>query len=339
MSLFGNFYERIHGSPEFLASESLNYILNSSKKANENLVKLINHGNGSDYSDISFLSQVHGENNEIPDLFGYDKKGSEVIIIETKFWASLTGNQPGTYIKRLNENGTLIFVCPDLRIHSLKTEIINALKDAEIVYSLNDEKICIDKKSILIYSWDAILNAMEMNIETAEFAVRSDIDQLRGLCNRIDNDSFLPITQKDLSPEIPKRILSYNRIIDKVIDKLELEVGLTHKRLLATGQVWGYTRYAMIDKLTFGLNVDFEHWSQYEDTPIWIEISIDWKQPERLFKINAEIEKKYGKINYASNGDRPYYPIRIKPGDIEGTVVNCIADFIKDIFHFYKTII
>ena len=336
MSLLGKFYEMINGSPELLASESLNYILNKSQKANENLVKLINHDNGSNYSEISFLSQVHGENNEIPDLSGYDKKGTEVIILETKFWASLTGNQPGTYIKRVAVNGTLAFICPDLRIHSLKGEILNALNEANISFTIDKDKILIDKKSILIYSWDNILDAMEMNIDNSDFEVRSDINQLKGLCERIDNDSFLPLNANDLSPEIPKRILSYNRIINKVIDKLTVDIGLSHKQTKATGQIWGYSRYALIEKLSIALNVDFDHWSQYADTPIWIEISIEWKEPEILFKINNEIEKKYGKINTASNGDRPYYPIRIKPGDIEETVINSISDFIKDIYRIYK---
>ena len=58
MSLFGNFYGRIHGSQEYLASESLNYILNNSKKTNENLIKYINHENGSNFSNIIFRSQV-----------------------------------------------------------------------------------------------------------------------------------------------------------------------------------------------------------------------------------------------------------------------------------------
>lgn len=204
MSLLGKFYEMINGSPELLASESLNYILNKSQKANENLVKLINHDNGSNYSEISFLSQVHGENNEIPDLSGYDKKGTEVIILETKFWASLTGNQPGTYIKRVADNGTLAFICPDLRIHSLKGEILNALNEANISYSIDNDKILIDKKAYLF---------------------------IRGI-------------------------------------------------------------------------ISLMQWN--------------------------------GKINTASNGDRPYYPIRIKPGDIEETVINSISDFIKDIYRIYK---
>lgn len=209
MSLFGKFFERIHGSTEFLASESLNYIINSSQKVNDNLIKLINNDNNSTYSSISFLSQQQGDNDEIPDLSGYDKSGNEVIILETKFWASLTENQPGTYLNRLSANGVLVFICPDLRITSLKGEIIKALNDDGFSYTEDNKKINISNKSILIYSWENILDTFELDIDNTDFSVRSDINQLRGLCERIDNEAFLPINSKDLSPEIPRRILSY----------------------------------------------------------------------------------------------------------------------------------
>ncbi len=336
MSLFGKFYERIHGSTEFLASESLNYILNSSQKADENLVKKINLDNGSNYDSISFLSQVQGENNEIPDLSGYDKNGKEVIILETKFWATLTDNQPGTYLKRLEENGVLVFICPDLRTQSLKGELYNALKNEGFEYTYNETKICIEKKSILIYSWKTILDTME--IDNTDFEVRSDINQLRGLCERIDNNSFLPITQKDLSPEIPRRILSYNLIVDKVIDKLVSEDSFSLEGVKKTPTQWGYKRYAHKNGLTVCLMVNLQMWSESADTPIWFEVSDNWNNDQTpvLTKINTEIEKKYNIKNAGKPFKRLCYPIRIKAGEIENNIIQSTSTFIKNIYKLYE---
>ncbi len=208
MSLFGIFFERIKGSAEFLASESLNYILNNSLKANENLIQLINRDNNSDYSMIRFSSQVQGEKLDIPDISGFNKDEEEVIILETKFWASLTSNQPKTYLERLVDNGVLVFVCPDQRTISLEDEIKHALKE-KWEQSANG-LINTGNKTIIIYSWKTILDNLEKDIDNSDFEIRSDINQLRGLCERVDSESFLPITEKDLSPEIPRRILSYN---------------------------------------------------------------------------------------------------------------------------------
>ena len=333
MSLFGNFFERIKGSAEFLASESLNYILNNSQKANENLIQLINRDNNSDYSMIRFSSQVQGDKLEIPDISGFNKDEEEVIIIETKFWASLTSNQPGTYLERLVDNGILVFVCPEQRTISLEDEIIHALK--EKCERNADGLIKTGNKTIIIYSWKTILDNLEKDIDNSEFEIRSDINQLRGLCDRVDSESFLPITEKDLSPEIPRRILSYNSIVDKVIDSLVKENVLSTKGLKATPEKWGYRRYAFNGDLTISVDVNLEKWAKNVDTPIWLEISEQWKVTPLVHTINNEIEKKYER-NYGPHLGRPYYPIRLQPGDVEDKVIKEIVTFVTKICEIYN---
>ena len=336
MSIFGNFYGRIHGSVEFLATESLNYILNSADTVNKNLINLINLDNNTNFSNIKFNSQVQGENLEIPDLSGFDENKNEVIILEAKFWASLTKNQPLTYLSRLSENGVLAFICPDLRKISLQSEILYTLKESNIEFTVGSKIIKIGTKNIIIYSWDSVLNALKNDIGYSEFDVLSDINQLKGLCEKIDANSFMPLTDEDLSPAVPRKILSYYRIVDKVIDKLKQTEGITlsTKGLKTTGQQWGYTRYAIIEDLTIELDVNFEYWAKYTDTPIWLQISENWNTSPLIIKVNSEMEKRYGKINFSDN-NKPYYPIRIKTGVIEDTVVTSISEFIKVVYKIY----
>ena len=333
MSLFGNFFERIKGSAEFLASESLNYILNNAQKANENLIQLINRDNNSEYSMIRFSSQVQGDKLEIPDISGFNKDEEEVIIIETKFWASLTSNQPGTYLERLVDNGILVFVCPEQRTISLEDEIIHALK-GKCEQPANG-LIKTENKTIIIYSWKTILDNLEKDIDNSDFEIRSDINQLTGLCERVDSESFLPITEKDMSPEIPRRILSYNSIVDKVIDCLVKDNILSTKGLKATPEKWGYRRYAFNENLTISVDVNFEKWARNVDTPIWLEISEQWKVTPLVHTINNEIEKKYER-NYGPHLGRPYYPIRLHPGDVEDKIIQGIVSFIKKVCEIYN---
>lgn len=336
MAVLGNFYERIHGSVEFLASESLNYILNSSDKVSMNIVNMINLDTNCHYENVRFTSQVQGADKEIPDLSGYDKNRNEVIILETKFWASLTKNQPMTYLKRIHENGNLVFICPDLRKISLKSEILHVLDKEKIVYKIEDKFINVDNKKIIIYSWDSVLNTMKNDLNNSDFEVLSDINQLFGLCKRIDNESFLPIVEDDLSPSIPRKILSYYKIIDKVIDKLKLDINLSTNNVRKTAHDWGYTRYAKIESMSVELDVNMEWWSKYADTPFWIQIGDSWNNTPVISKVNAEIEKKYGKINHESQLHLPYYAIHINTGDIEEKVIETICDFVKDIYKIYK---
>ena len=39
------------------------------------------------------------------DLVVFDKRGSERVLIEVKFWAGLTSKQPEEYLERLPRNG------------------------------------------------------------------------------------------------------------------------------------------------------------------------------------------------------------------------------------------
>ena len=45
--------------------------------------------------------------------------------------------------------------------------------------------------------------------------------------------------------------------------------------------------------------------------------------------------KQYGKINYGSFGNRPYYPIRLKVGEVEDKVIVSISEFIKSVYDIY----
>ena len=50
---------------------------------------------------LHFRTQVTGDDATRPDLVGKDQAGREVLLIEAKFWAGLTENQPVSYLERL----------------------------------------------------------------------------------------------------------------------------------------------------------------------------------------------------------------------------------------------
>ena len=101
-SLLGLFYNKIKGSQEDIASESLVYILKQSFESRQVLNQIINNNTGHNFSDLTYDTQNVGEELERPDISGIDENGKEVFLIEAKFWASLTQNQPNGYLERLN---------------------------------------------------------------------------------------------------------------------------------------------------------------------------------------------------------------------------------------------
>lgn len=123
-SLLGQSYSRIKGSQEDIASEGLTYILQRSKSARLAINKIIKSDCGLDFEDLIFSTQNSGKNLERPDIPGFDANGKEVLILEAKFWAALTDNQPMEYLKRLKQNSALVFICPKPRVRPVFGELL-----------------------------------------------------------------------------------------------------------------------------------------------------------------------------------------------------------------------
>ena len=327
-SLLGQFFSNIKGSQEDIASKGLVYILQLSNSAKNAMYKLIQNNINILYTDIQFIAQNIGENNERPDISGIDNSGNEVIIIEAKFWASLTGNQPVEYLKRLEKNSVLVFICPKQREISLQNEIESRMRSDSIIYQSFNNILKLDKNNFLvIFNWNIVLNTIkEALINNEEKLLVSDIDQIIGFCEVIDNNTFLPIQDNDLSPSFAKRINSYYDLLDKIVDKLKMLTDISTTGLKATPQRFGYTRYFTIDDNCASLELNTYLWAEYSDTPFWIAIKDKaWQQPNEFKNKLMNASKKH-KINIFNNNDILYFSLIPKRNEIEENVINNIAE-------------
>jgi hypothetical protein len=304
-SLLGTFYSRIKSSPEDIATESLCYILNKSSGLRRTFTLFLYNQIGAETNiGLIFKTQVSGENHERPDLVGYNNHQQEVVIGEMKFWAGLTSNQPVEYLGRLSRSAykdkkILFFLCPDLRIPTLRSEIFRRCKDSihgpELV-ELPNKSLKWNDVHIVIVSWDQVLDVLKDSLTVGESVISSDLDQLSGLKNALDSASFMPITEEDMAPAIGKRILSYYKLVDKVAEVLKVTYGINSKGFKSTPQYGGYTKYMRKDNIAITLNLSFNNWSSHGDTPIWLGIkeitSNDWRYSQHFRDLLKEYEIK-----------------------------------------------
>ena len=228
-SLLGQFYTRIKGSQEDIASEGLTYVLQRSLTARQALNKVVETISGLAFGDISYSSQSVGENLERPDISGVDKDGKEVVLLEAKFWAALTNNQPVGYLNRLGDNTVLLFVVPTLRVRPVFNELQMRLKQAGIEFETNNNtkhtlsvKHSQKSQQLIVRTWEDILHPIRQSLtQSEEQVLLSDITQIIGFCETIDNNSFQPYQGEDFAPSIAKKINSYYDLADKVIDELK----------------------------------------------------------------------------------------------------------------------
>ncbi|MEC5396193.1 hypothetical protein, partial [Bergeyella sp. RCAD1439] len=113
----------------------------------------------------------------------------------------------------MEENSILVFICPTLRKKSIFTELKRKLFEENIYLSENKELLTFvteNNKHILIQSWNEVLEPIKNLLkENQDERLVSDVDQIIGFCEVIDKNSFIPLTENDLSPEIGRRINSY----------------------------------------------------------------------------------------------------------------------------------
>ncbi len=99
-SLLAHLSKSFAPHPENIATEALGHILMNSPAATDAMASMFTTMGIS--ARLTFRTQqAEGEDQARPDLTGRDVEGRNVILIEPKFWAGLTDNQPETYIGML----------------------------------------------------------------------------------------------------------------------------------------------------------------------------------------------------------------------------------------------
>ncbi len=110
------------------------------------------------------------------------------MLIENKFWAGLTPNQPAAYIKMLpdDEPGLLLFVVPPRRLHAIWPDLAASAALAELrlpppsnpyANALSGQ---VGNRTLAVTSWQALLDQIESHARTSgEAAAVSDVGQLR----------------------------------------------------------------------------------------------------------------------------------------------------------------
>ena len=202
-NLLAHLVPRFTDRVEDIAVEALGYILSESPTA----IQVLNEALWAAAADLVSISrvqtQVVGEGGSRPDLVGFDEGGDERLLIEAKFWASLTENQPGAYLDRLPKSGSsvLLFIAPGARVETLWTELLRRLNElgVELLPGQTSSGIRTcgvsgTECSLMLVSWSFLLDRMSVQTNAVgDTSVEEDIRQLQGLVERQDEHAFLPL--------------------------------------------------------------------------------------------------------------------------------------------------
>ena len=268
------------------------------------------------------------------------------MLCEAKFYAGLTSNQPNTYIDRLkNNNGIgLVFICPAVRKETLWSHLLDLTKHRKVKF-IDDFCAEIDGISLSILTWNVIIEVLHQKASESEPAVLSDINQLRGFCQQMDRDAFIPFSSEDLGTQTPRLEERYYQVLDNIIDRLMSMKSLNPslKGLKATAYRQGYVRYVKINNYALSIYYDRALWKHNGtvETPFWLAINMinqngNWYQPPSFYRVfnrykSSEREENYGKICL------PLYPaVNVSLDDVVANISEQILAYIDE-FNNVKT--
>jgi len=344
-SLFGHLAFGFSQSPENLGTEALCFILGKSRAANQALTRFIAQSGAMIPETLNFESQSQGEESEIPDLIGKDSEGRETVIGEAKFWAGLTGNQPVTYLKRLKKrDGTaLVFIAPEMRFATLWPELLRRATEARMTISVMENESHIfrtarvdEDQALILTSWRALLNVMRAAVEAeGDLITLSDIEQLFGLCERMDSEAFLPLRSEELSSGIGKRLTQYPDLIDRVTETLAAEGLISLKGLKATPIRDGYGRYMVMHGFGCMLQFNTRLWGRYRETPIWLNVmdtgGKHWSYSERIRERLIRLEAEEPSRLVLEDGKWTFIPLYMPVNEEKDGVVESLVGQMKEI--------
>ena len=297
---------------ENVANSSIAYLLNNYTAARNALKEAINADTVPSY----YVTELSTKSNGRPDVTGLDRHGKKAVIIEGKFWANLTDNQPSNYLKELSAEGILLFLAPEKRVISLNQDIIKRLEG--------------ENNKVVIYSWLSFIKLIEKeNNKENNSYLTSDLIQLKELCLKLDSEGMPPLSWSDLDPMNGRLSYQFPDIIEECNKYLRTWNEANFKGLTSSSDKYGYGFYfksfGIVCRLYFS---SYEWCTKGSQTPIWLNLYRD--EIENFDSIINNL-KYFDSDNTYSELKHVAYGIQLKPGMDKQLIVDHIVKTVKEI--------
>ena len=267
------------GRTEDIATEALRHVFGHSDACVEALNGVVQSGVRGIDPIVTVKTQVIGVDGTRPDLVCFNETGQERVLIEVKFWAGLTANQPSGYIKRLPQDGPVVvmFLVPEDRVRSLWPQLRERLdREFDLAEELDAERRCVSisgsQRHLMVVSWGSLLDAMAArSSDSGEPGAVTQIRQLRSLARYADEGAFKPIPQ-DNGPGIDSkiRLRQYRRLVDAATEEGINQDWADRKGLRATPKPYGYGRYISLHGNVVWFGINTELFETTGKTPLWV---------------------------------------------------------------------
>jgi len=333
--------KRFSGVNEDVATDALSFLIDNYDGANNSIQKLLT-SIVPEMPPLIFKTQ-QAEGSIRPDMWGYEDATPRVLI-ENKFWAGLTDNQPVAYLKKLAscpQPSTLLFIAPAAREHTLWRELCRRLLDANISFTEAESSSGVAHTMgtelgpmLAIATWSSVIALLEQECINNPAAI-GDLAQLKALCLAADLDAYLPLSSEVLTDQrTPALIMQLFNIVQSATD-LAVSENVVYVKDLRPQASWDrtgrYVRLSGPNGLVTWFGVHFVLWKQTGETPFWLYFHDGFyrnaKQIRQLIEPWAKINNQL--IADINNGDLAVglaVPYQTEKSEVIRVLVDKIAE-------------
>ena len=275
---------------EDVATDALFFILSHSEAARQALSCFL----GDECGPLPITKakpRMTDEHGATPDLACLDSDDNVVALVESKFWATLTHNQPVTYWQGLPKDkpAVLMFLAPAFRVNEsgLWDELVARLSNAghelgpatrakNLIFAPSKDSL----RRLVLTSWTALLGQMAQDTERAGDDLASfEIAQLKGLATSV------------IRGDNPRRDDNLKKLIEDAVKRLE-QSGWANLRRLSSGRGFDYyARYLYLAGCYAWLGIDYKALKEMPDKPLWLSFYKDNAAKVDLKAIRARLDE------------------------------------------------
>ena len=295
--ILGHLAQRFAVSEENLATEALTWLLGRSAAARAALVGLARTIGVDVPDELRFVGQVGSPDTGRPDVVGLDASSRERLLIEAKFAAALTDQQPRGYLKRLppDVDGMLLVVAPTVRRATLWVELLRAVPE---LAAIAPSPSAVPTGGVLsvkagasttlaLVSWRSLVSRVLDALRAAdESLLARDAEQLLALTETMDSAAFAPLRPGDLDTRTARQIAQLHLVIDGARRRIAANslVAEPYSRSSHGRVFYGWYIRSRKTKKTIWYGFLPRAWDSHGLSPLWaqVRVSTSWSRQRLL---------------------------------------------------------
>jgi hypothetical protein len=343
--LLGHLAQRFAFSEENLATESLVWLMQSqaARSAMSGLMRVA----GCEIPEaLTYVGQVSAQDTGKPDVVAIDIDGIERILIEGKFGAALTDQQPAGYLERLpgDQDGILLVVAPSVRLSTLWVELLRAVSDLSTPIPAPSaanpgEYLYVpltNHRTLALISWRRlVVHLLEALRAADQRTLAADAEQLLALTEVMDSAAYAPLRPQDLDQRTGHQVDQLHRLIDGtrngIVNDPASLVGASRSRSSHGGIFYGWYLQSRRTRVQLWFGFLPWVWGRYGLSPLWLQTTQLWPRERWLQALGGLREPN--QVGLFDEGDAGFLiPVHILRYAGEAEVVASLREQVEDIF-------